>query len=67
MQKGDLKKETEGLITAAQDRAFRTNPGPLKGTSKGKITHSSAECVEFKEESVGHLISECSKLAQNEY
>ena len=45
----------------------RTEQTPLKRTSKGKITHSSAECVEFKEESVGHLISECSKLAQNEY
>ena len=62
---GNLKKETEGLLIAAQDQALRTN------VIKAKIDKSrdDPKCRMCKEgdESVTHIISQCKKLAQTEY
>ena len=65
MQRGSLKRETESLIVAAQDQALRTN------YRKARIEKSTNDpkcrlCKE-RDETVSHLISECSKIAQSEY
>ena len=65
MRRGTLKRETESLIVAAQDQALRTN------YRKAKIEKSGGDpkcrlCKE-RDETVSHLVSECSKIAQTEY
>ena len=65
IRNGYMKKETEGLITAAQDQALPTrwrkvNIEKQTGTSKCRM------CNE-KDETIFHILSECSKLAQGEY
>lgn len=63
--KGQLKKETEGLIMAAQTQSLRTN------VIKAKIDKSqdNAKCrlCKSKEETVNHIVSGCQNLAQKEY
>ena len=65
LREGTLKKETESLLTAAQDQALRTN------IIKTKIDKTSdcSLCRLCKEadETVIHIASQCSKLAQLEY
>ena len=65
LKRGSLKRQTESLIIAAQDQALRTN------YRKARIEHSreSALCrmCKTKDETVTHIISECSKMAQTEY
>ena len=65
LREGTLKKETESLLTAAQDQALRTN------IIKTKIdkTNDCSLCRLCKEadETVTHIASQCSKLAQLEY
>lgn len=65
LKRGGLKRETESLIIAAQDQALATN------YRKAKIEKSrtSALCrmCHIRDETVAHIISECSKLAQKEY
>ena len=58
-RKGDLKKENEGMITAAQDEALRTNAIKAK-VEKQKLSPFCRMCGE-KDKSVGHLVAECSK------
>ena len=62
---GGLKKETEGLITAAQDQALRTN------VIKAKIEHQSVSALcrmcGKSQETVEHIVCGCSKLAQKNY
>ena len=65
LRKGDLKKETEGLITAAQDQSLRTNAIKAK-IDKQNVSPLCRLCGE-KDETVNHVICECSKLAQNDY
>ena len=65
IKSGNLKKETEGLLIAAQDQALRTN------AIKSKIDHQEGShlcrlCGQ-KEETVDHLVSSCSKIAQTDY
>ena len=53
------------IITAPQDQALRTNA--IKATvEKQNLSPLCRMCGE-KDESVGHLVGECSKLAQAEY
>jgi hypothetical protein len=65
LKNGDMKKETEGFLLAAQDQALRTN------TIKAKIdkTTDDSKCrlCKEKEETVDHLVSACSKIAQTDY
>ena len=60
-----IKRETESLITAAQEQAIRTN------VIKAKIdkTQEESKCrmCGRVDETVNHVLSECSKMAQTEY
>ena len=65
IKNGYMKKETEGLITAAQDQALPTrwrkvNIEKQAGTSLCRM------CNE-RDETIFHILSECSKIAQTEY
>ena len=61
----DLKPETEALIIAAQDQSLRTNyvKFHIDKTTDSPLCRMCKE----KGESVMHILSECSKLAQREY
>ena len=64
-QKSDLKVETEALICAAQEKAIRTNyiKFNIDKTAESPLCRMCGE----KGESIGHIVSECEKLAQREY
>ena len=64
LRKGYLK-ETEGMIVAAQDQALRTN-WIKKHIDKQNISEKCRMCGE-RDESVSHIVAECSKLAQTDY
>ena len=65
LQNGDLKRETESLIVTAQNQSIRTN------LVKAKIDKSQRDSLcrvsRKVDESIDHIISGCSKLAQKEY
>ena len=65
IRKGNLKRETKSLLIAAQDNAIRTNH------IKARIdkTQQSSKCrrCSDRDETINHIISDCSKLAQKEY
>ena len=65
LQNGDLKRETESLIVAAQNQSIRTN------LIKAKIDKSQGDSLcrmcRKVDESIDHIVSGCSKLGQNEY
>ena len=65
MKKGYLKKETEGMIIAAQDQALRTN-WIKKNIDKQNISEKCRMCGE-RDESVSHIIAECATIAQTDY
>ena len=64
LRKGNLKRETESLLIAAQDNAIRTNHIKAK-IDKSQQNRKCRLCGD-KDETINH-ISECSKLAQKEY
>ena len=65
LQNGDLKRETESLIVAAQNQSIGTN------LVKAKIDKSRGDSLcrmcRKVDESIDHIVSGCSKLAQKEY
>ena len=65
LQNGDLKRETESLIVAAQNQSIRTN------LVKAKIDKSQEDSLcrvcRKVDESIDNIVSGCSKLAQKEY
>ena len=63
--KGYLRKETEGLIFAAQEQALRTN-WIRKNIDGQEVSEKCRMCGE-RDESITHLIAKCKKLAQKEY
>ena len=65
LRNGFLKKETEGLILAAQEQALRTNSikHSVDKTSQTPLCRLCGESTE----TVWHIVSGCKKLAQNEY
>ena len=65
IKNGYMKKETEGLITAAQDQALPTRWKKVHIEKQGG-TPLCRMCNE-KEETIFHILSECQKLAQTEY
>ena len=65
LNKGYLKKETEGLLIAAQDQALRTN-WIRRNIDKENISAKCRLCGE-NDETIAHVLSECKQLAQNEY
>lgn len=65
LNNGNVKGETEALITAAQDQALRTNyyaKRILKAETDGKC-----RLCRIKDETIDHVISGCSILAQRDY
>ena len=61
LQNGDLKREAESLIVAAQNQSIRTNLFKAKIDKSQKDT----ECRLCKkaDESIDHVVNGCSKLA----
>ena len=56
LQNGDLKRETESLIVAAENQSIRTNQGDFLCRVCRKV-----------DESIDHIVSGGSKLAEKEY
>ena len=64
-RKGNFKGETESLLIAAQDSAIRTNH--IKARIDKTQQNSKCKLCGDRDETINHIISECSKLAQREY
>ena len=65
LKRGILKKETEGLLTAAQDQALRTNS--IKNRIDKEDVSPMCRLYGEREETVSHNVAECKKLTQREY
>ena len=65
IQNGDLKKETESLIVAAQNQSIRTNFITEKIDKIQKDTL--CRLCKKADGSIDHVVSGCSKLAYKEY
>ena len=59
------KRETESLLIAAQDSAIRTNH--IKASIDKTQQNSKCRLCGDRDETIDHIIIECSKLAQREY
>ena len=64
LRKGNFKRETESLLTAAQN-AIRTNH--IKARIDKTQQNSKCRLYGDRDKTINHIISECSKLAQKEY
>ena len=65
LRKGNFKRETESLLIAAQNNAVRTNHIKVR-LYKAKQNSKCRLCID-RNETINHIISECSKLAQKDY
>ena len=65
LRKGNFNRETESLLIAAQGNAIRTNH--IKARIDKTQQNSKCRLCGDKDETINHIISECSKLAQREY
>ena len=65
LRKGNFKRETESLRIAAQNNAVITNHIKVR-IDKTKQNSKCRLCGD-RDETINHIISECSKLAQKEY
>ena len=63
LRKGNLKRETESIAT--QNNAIRTNH--IKARIDKTQQNSKCRLCGDRDETINHIISECSKLAQKEY
>ena len=65
LRKGNLKREIESLLITAQNNAIWTNHIKVRIDE----THQNSRCRLYgeRDETINHMISECSKLAQKEY
>ena len=63
--KGNLKRKTDSLLIAARNNAIKTNQIKVRIDK----TQQNSECrlCGDRDETINHIISECSKLAKNEY
>ena len=64
-RKGNFKRETESLLMAAQNSAIRTNH--IKSRIDKTQQNSKCRLCGDRDETINHIISECSKLARKEY
>ena len=64
LRKGNFKRETESLLMAAQNNAIRTNN--IKARIDKTQQNSKCRLCGDSDETINHIISECSKLAQKE-
>ena len=65
LEDGYMKKETESLLMAAQEQSLRTRK-VMRDRDHRNIDPKCILCGE-KDETVEHLVSACSKLAQIQY
>ena len=65
LRKGNFKRETEFLLMAAQISAIRTNH--IKARIDKMQQNSKWRLCGDRDETIIHIISKCSKLAQKEY
>ena len=65
LRKGNLKRESESLLTTAQDNAMRTNH--IKARIDKTQQNSKRRLCGDRDETINHIISECSELALDEY
>ena len=65
LRKGNLKRERESLLIAAQDNAITTNH--IKARIDKTQQNSKYRLCGDRDETISYIISECSKLAQKEY
>ena len=64
-KKGNFNWETESLLIAAQKSAIRTNH--IKARIDKTQQNSKCRLCGDRDETINHIISECSKLAKKEY
>ena len=64
-RKGNLKRETESLQITAQNNAIRTNH--IKTRIDKMQQNSRCWLGGERDETINHIIRECSKLAKKEY
>ena len=65
LRKGNSKRETKSLLMAAQNNAIRTNH--IKARIDKTQQNRKCKLCGNRDETINHIISECSKLAQKEY
>ena len=65
LRKGNLKRETESLLKAAQNNAIRTNH--IQARIDNPPQNNKCRLCGDRDETINHIISECGKLAQKEY
>ena len=65
LSKGNFKRETEFLLMAAQNSAVRTNH--INARIDKTQQNSKCRLCGDRHETINHIISECSKLAQKEF
>ena len=65
LRKGNLKRETEYLLIAAQDNAIRTNH--IKARIDKTQQNSKCKLCSDRDETINRIIRECRKLAKKEY
>ena len=65
LRKGNLKRETESLLMAAQNNAIRTNH--IKARIEKTQQNNKCRLCDHRDETINHIISECCKVAQKEY
>ena len=64
-RKGNFKRERKSLLMAAQNSAIRTNH--IKARIDKTRQNSKCRLCSDRDETINHIISECSKLVQKEY
>ena len=65
IRKGNLKRETESVLMPAQNNTIRTND--IKARIDKTQQNSNCRFCRDRDETVNHIISKSSKLAQKEY
>ena len=65
LRKGKFKRETVSVLIVAQNNAIRTNQ--IKARIDKTQQNSKCRLCCDRDETINHIISECSKLAQKEY
>ena len=60
LRKGNLKRETDSLLMAAQNSTIRTNH--IKARIDKTLQNSKCRLCSERDETINHIISECSKL-----
>ena len=65
LRKGNFKRETESLLMAAQNSAIRTNH--IKARIDKTQQNSKYRLCGDRDETINHIISECSKLELKDY